>query len=850
MDYMSNIELLKKMKDPKFYLENFCKVRLKKGGFAPFVLKEHQKDIFNTLRNNKKIICLKARQLGFSTCISAYFYYQTIMNPGITTCLIGYNSELVSELLDKIKTFMKSTPPALRPKVQYNSKYEISFPNMESKIMVLPSTENVGSGYTFNFCLLTELAKWDKAEEKMTSLMPAVKEGTVVIESSPRGVGNEFHRMVVKAERGEGEFVLKRYGWWWEYTKEEIEKIREERGDLHVAQEYEMAFLASGRPVFDQKMVLNLYKGVLTDGQMNGDHKVYTTYDGLRIYREPEPGGMYIVGGDTSEGIMGGDYSVATIWDRRTGEEVAMYRGLIAPDTLGEKLNEWGRKYNNALMVVEVNNHGLTTLTILKQKLYPSLYFRQGKIETVSAGHTDRLGWKTTKITRPLLIDEFNMALRDEVLKPHSKELMDEMTVFVYNDNNNMVAQSGFHDDCLKGETLIKTSTGYKEIKYVKSGDLVLTHKNRYKKVEACIKKPFNGYWYKMKFNGQLLLESSYNHPIYCATGKHKKTDRYVRKKDIGHGIGVSELIGYNNRKWVLPEHIKKSYHSVSIIEKLKDCKNIVIEGCDNIRGKNEKKKVKIIIDKNFSKFLGLFLAEGNCRKESNQMSIAFNENDIELMHKIMKYLDMLNINHSERWIKNRHCRTIMFVSKTLYSLMSKCYDKNKEKVFPEFAFSLGKELKNALKYWIIGDGWEDKTKSYDVIGATTSKKLALAMRDIAWSSGFYATIHKRKSIRYGKRNKDQYYVNIKYSLNKQQHLSKNNENEYIGKIRNIEHNNYNGYVYNLQIKDDRSFIADGIVVHNCIFSSSIAYQGYKVLWSGPLTQIDHTKYLLGNSSY
>ena len=34
------------------------------------------------------------------------------------------------------------------------------------------------------------------------------------------------------------------------------------------------------------------------------------------------------------------------------------------------------------------------------------------------------------------------------------KELLDEMTVFVYNEAGNMVAQGGFHDDCIFGAAI------------------------------------------------------------------------------------------------------------------------------------------------------------------------------------------------------------------------------------------------------------------------------------------------------------------------------------------------------------------------------------------------------------
>jgi len=44
-------------------LENFCKVKQKGGGLVPFKLNEMQKDLFNTLNKNNRVMSLKARQL-------------------------------------------------------------------------------------------------------------------------------------------------------------------------------------------------------------------------------------------------------------------------------------------------------------------------------------------------------------------------------------------------------------------------------------------------------------------------------------------------------------------------------------------------------------------------------------------------------------------------------------------------------------------------------------------------------------------------------------------------------------------------------------------------------------------
>ena len=449
---MKNRQAIEQLMDPKFYLENFCKIKGKKPGqLIPFILNEAQKDIFNTLKKHSRVILTKARQIGFSTAISGYFYHDTITHPGTTTALIGYNSDLTSELLDKIKTFYKTTPESLRPTLRYNSKYEISFPAMDSKILVLPSTENVGRGYTLSNCLCTELSFWDKAEEKMEALEASVPiNGRLVIESTPNGMGNLYYRMWMS----DNDYIKKEYGWWWGYTEREINIIRRRMNNPQkFAQEYGLEFLSSGRLVFDKNVIYKQRKNILKVGDEATDedgakHKVYED-DGLVIYRESTKDGIYVAGVDTSEGIGGGDNSVVTFFNRKTGEEVAMYRGLLPPDVLGKKLDKWGRKYNDALMVVEINNHGLTTLTILKQLLYPTLYFRPVKFETMGIKTSDKMGWKTTKLTRPLLIDDFAQACRDEELTLHSKELLNEMTAFVFDDDGNMVAGSGFTDDSI-----------------------------------------------------------------------------------------------------------------------------------------------------------------------------------------------------------------------------------------------------------------------------------------------------------------------------------------------------------------------------------------------------------------
>jgi intein/homing endonuclease len=299
----------------------------------------------------------------------------------------------------------------------------------------------------------TELAFWDKAPEKMLAIENAVPQnGKIVVESTPNGMGNQYHRMWMS----DNDYCKKKYGWWWGYSQEQIEIIKKRiNNPMRFSQEYGLEFLASGRPVFPSALIKILRSRVFHLGQKVKDDAgaesvVEKNEDEVIIYFKPKPGHNYIVGADVAEGVTGGDYSVFTIFDRTTGDEVAFWRGHMAPDRFGHLLDKIGRFFNEALMVVEINNHGISTVTAIRNKMYPRLYFRPVvKMDVMGTRFSDRLGWKTTKITRPLMIDDLREGLSDMSLKIHTEATIDEMLTFTFNDGGDMVAQSGFHDDCI-----------------------------------------------------------------------------------------------------------------------------------------------------------------------------------------------------------------------------------------------------------------------------------------------------------------------------------------------------------------------------------------------------------------
>jgi len=82
-----------------------------------------------------------------------------------------------------------------------------------------------------------------------------------------------------------------------------------------------------------------------------------------------------VIGADVGEGLAHGDASAACVLDLKTGEQVAELHGRIPPDRFARVLDALGRYYHRALLGVERNNHGHSTLNTLSHTCqYPNLY--------------------------------------------------------------------------------------------------------------------------------------------------------------------------------------------------------------------------------------------------------------------------------------------------------------------------------------------------------------------------------------------------------------------------------------------------------------------------------------------
>lgn len=499
------------MINTRAFIEEYLKIRDKKAQLIDFKLNPAQMKLYDAIarqyQEGKPIraVILKARQMGFSTLTEAVIFKDTVTQANITSGIVAHEVQATNNLFRMSKRYYENLDPELQPELKASNAKELIFDFADGassiKCMTAGNT-SIGRSDTFQNLHISEYAFWPGEKgEILTGLLQAVPNEPntmVIIESTANGY-DDFKDIWDAAVAGENDFIPVFCAWWeheeyrMPYTGFPLTEYEKQlRGTYHLSpeqlawrrwciknncrgnedtfrQEYpacpEEAFLMSGRPVFDNAVVMQriaqlteLYsvkpyqQGCFLYTWNDESSRDYITDwslgngDAVRIYKPPKEEVPYVIGADTKG--EGKDFYTATVIDNQTGERVATLRMQVnesRPFTY--QLYCLGRYYNDALVGIEMN-FNTAPIEELQRLGYPKQYIRR-RYDDYSKGYQKRFGWKTDGNTRPLIIDKEIDVINNSIGLFADIETLQEAITFVYDDNGRPDAMEGRHDDLL-----------------------------------------------------------------------------------------------------------------------------------------------------------------------------------------------------------------------------------------------------------------------------------------------------------------------------------------------------------------------------------------------------------------
>ena len=462
-------EYAKCMKDPLYFIQTYIRIVSLDEGLIPFKLYDFQKEMVGTFHNNRFTICKLPRQSGKSTTIIAYLLHYVLFNPTVNVAILANKAATARDLLGRLQLAYENLPKWLQQGVMTWNKGSLELEN-GSKILASSTSASAVRGGSYNIIFLDEFAyvPANVAEQFFSSVYPTISSGKttkVMIVSTPHGM-NMFYKLWTDAENQRNTYVPIEVHW--SEIPGRDEKWKEETiKNTSVSQfntEFECEFLGSiDTLITPQKLRTMAYKNPI---QSNA---------GLDLYEKPKEGHTYVITADVSRGTSN-DYSAFLVFDvsEMPYRIVAKYRdNEIKPLLFPSKIYDIARAYNQAFVLIEVNDIGEQVATTLQFDLeYDNLVMasmrgRAGQILGGGfSGGRAQLGVRTTKAVKKVGCSNLKQMIEDDKLIIEDLDIISELSTFIVK-GQSFEADEGCTDDlvaCLFIFAWTSDQTYFKEL--------------------------------------------------------------------------------------------------------------------------------------------------------------------------------------------------------------------------------------------------------------------------------------------------------------------------------------------------------------------------------------------------
>ena len=480
------------------WIETFIKIADKQGNIVPFVLTPEQREFLTGLDN--KNIVLKSRQLGLSVVCIAESIREVVTRDNCTCALISHNQSSCNAVFDKLKQQFNSLPEWIKPETVQNNRQALTFKNGSSIVCLTAGNKDLLRGSTITgICHCSEIAFWKDIERHMKALSQACSESSIMILESTANGFNRFSELYYQSKAGENDFKSYFFNWINGRTlfegqyKIAVEKYLSTHDNIVISEkdydddekqlvelgatseqiiwrrakissegldtfhvEYpstdDECFLATGSQIFDTDRISKLLKANKFKQPISVDKltvrnelRNWIQTKSLKIYQIPKQNMRYWIGVDVSEGVSQ-DSSTLFVMDKN-GEQVASFKNnKIKPYEFADICNFVGKWYNNAQLIVEKASGGHSVIERLR---YTYKYRNMAKYKTYD--EYNKIQWKwgfdTNAKTKGIAVNDAREWFDKGLIKINDKELLEEMKLFILNENGSMGAVIGAHDD-------------------------------------------------------------------------------------------------------------------------------------------------------------------------------------------------------------------------------------------------------------------------------------------------------------------------------------------------------------------------------------------------------------------
>lgn len=473
-----------------YFKNNYVQIKTPKTGVNFPDLRPYQDKFLEVLNSDKEsIVSLQGRQSGKSISTSIYLTWLFLFRVNLTIGICANKGKLAAEFLNNVKNIFLSIPIWMQQGITVWNKGSIENENGTRILTDVPSSDSF-RGFTCDVVVVDECAfipasKYDAFADSVYPSQSSKAWKKNILLSTANGL-NHFYQIVKKAKEPKKPDL--------HITKEKLDKIPKESiksvteennlynveyntssngftlyevdwkdvprydkdgnvldpetfkqqvidkyGEVYFNQNYANSFIGSSYTLINAE---SLSKFTSMDPILKKDNM-------LDVFKEPQKKHSYILSVDTAKD--GQDFFSVHVVDitKFPFEQVASCNIQTDYFLMPEYLDDWGKWYNNAYMIIENNDgSGQSVADMMKNDYeYENLHY-DTTYDAVKRRNVKKKypGFRNTPRTRKLVLDTLKLFIENGNLIVNDFHTIDQFYTFILV-NGKYQADDGCHDD-------------------------------------------------------------------------------------------------------------------------------------------------------------------------------------------------------------------------------------------------------------------------------------------------------------------------------------------------------------------------------------------------------------------
>lgn len=387
---------------------------------------------------------------------------------------------------------------------------------------------------------------------------------------------------------------------------------------------------------------------------------------------------------------------------------------------------------------------------------------------------------------------------------------------------------------CFPVGQLIQAKEGLQEIQNTKIGDLVYTAKGRLKTVDYVFKRPYQGDLLEIvtRMSGNPIKITG-DHKVYSiktVNCKQKARSTRICQKNCRQNCPTKFFNDYSVQKvsarsLKVGDYLLYPVKEFGWLTSLLDLSNFV-----KIKIKHGKKPryfpMQLTITEDLARFVGLYLAEGSNHRAYIRFSLGNHEE--KLAHEIIGLIQKIfGLDASIHYRQGERTGLEVSCCNSLLSqiMANMCGKGASNKNIPEWLFGQPSNIKESLIQALVdGDGHITRSGKKNVAGrkqlASISQNLIYQTRDLLLGLGHKPVLGTNEARVDNKGVSHRTAYILDWRENDKTHFSDFLEYQertyWVVPIRKIKKTIFKGDVYNLNVRDDHTYLTTNFAVANC----------------------------------